>query len=262
MKIAVCVKAVPDRAVKMDAETGTIERVAAKGIVNMYDYAAIETALQIREKLGGEVTVFTMGPPSAEIILREAVSFGVDHAVLITDLAFGGADVLATAFTLAKAIEQQQNFDLVVCGKQTTDGDTAQVGGALAALLGYTYFPWVTRIVDVTTKGITGVSDMGEECLTCKAYFPLLLSVAPGICTVRMPSLFQKIKSRKMEIITLGLRNFALPKHQFGAAASPTSVVKIHQKQIEPKALPVEWEAKQLLKMIQIEAEKVQGKRE
>ena len=128
MKIIVCIKQVPDTAeIKINPQTNTLMREGVQSIINPFDLHALEAGLQIKDKLGAKVTVLTMGPPQAETALREAVSMGADEAVLLTDRAFAGADTWATSYTLAKAIKKL-SADIVFCGKQAIDGDTAQVG--------------------------------------------------------------------------------------------------------------------------------------
>ena len=129
MHIIVCIKQVPDaRQVKIDPETNTLIRDGVESIINPYDLYALEEALRLKERQGGTVTALTMGPPQAEEALREAVAYGADEAVLLSDRAFAGADTWATTYTLARGIEKIGAFDLVLCGKQAMDGDTAQVG--------------------------------------------------------------------------------------------------------------------------------------
>jgi len=128
MRIIVCVKQVPDvTEVKIDPKTNTLVREGVPSIMNPYDLHAVEAALQIKEKTSGKVTAITMGPPQAEEVLREAIAMGVDDAVLLTDRRFAGADTWATSYTLSQAAKKI-GFDLIICGKQAIDGDTAQVG--------------------------------------------------------------------------------------------------------------------------------------
>ena len=131
MKILVCIKQVPGtNKVEVDEQTGALKRDGVDSKLNPYDLYAIETALRIREKTGGSVTALTMGPLQAEAVIREAYMMGVDEGFLISDKKFAGADVLATSYTLFMGIKTIGEFDIVVCGKQTTDGDTGQVGPA------------------------------------------------------------------------------------------------------------------------------------
>ena len=136
MDIIVCVKQVPDaKDVRLDPETNTLAREGVEAIMNPFDRHALEEAVSLKEQLGGTVTVLSMGPPQAETVLREALACGADNGVLISDRAFAGADTWATSYTLARAVETLGGFDLILCGKQAIDGDTAQVGPGLACRL-------------------------------------------------------------------------------------------------------------------------------
>lgn len=133
MKIIVCMKQVPASSkVDIDPETGNLKRGSAGQRTNPYDLYALECALQIREKTGGTVTVLTMGPGQAESMIRDAYSMGADEGVILSDRKFAGSDVLATSYTLSQGIEMLGGADLILCGRQTTDGDTAQIGPAIA----------------------------------------------------------------------------------------------------------------------------------
>jgi electron transfer flavoprotein beta subunit len=145
--VAVCIKQVPDaRDVRIDPETCTLVRQGVASIVNPHDWYAVEAALRFRDEHGGRVTVLTMGPPQAEDALREVLGLGVDEALLLSDRAFAGADTWATSLTLARALARMGPVDLVVCGKQAIDGDTAQVGPELAAHLDLPYATYVRRL--------------------------------------------------------------------------------------------------------------------
>ncbi len=153
MHIVVCIKQVPDSAqIRVHPVTNTIMRQGVPAIVNPYDLFALEEALRLKDRFGGRVTVLCMGPPQAEDALRKCVSFGATDAILVTDRAFAGADTLATSFALAAAIRrigQEQAVDLVFTGKQTIDGDTAQVGPGIARRLGMNLLTYVSRIVEL-----------------------------------------------------------------------------------------------------------------
>ncbi len=259
MKIAVCVKAVPNRAVQMNADTGHIERGQAGSILNMYDYAAVEAALRVKEALGGEVTAITMGPPPAETVLREVVALGADHAVLVCDAAFRGADVLATSYTLAQALKALGGFSLVVCGKQSTDGDTAQVAGALAAQLELAYLPWVQKLHQIDPEGIQATCHMGGDLVSWFAPFPFVMSVEPSLFLVRAASLAQKLKSRKQEIQTLGKADFPAEEARLGAAGSPTRVVGVQAREAKQMAECQVVTAKEALWLIEQETQRLQG---
>jgi electron transfer flavoprotein beta subunit len=151
MKMIVCIKQVPDTTdVKIDPKTGTLIREGVPSIINPDDKHAIEEALRLKEKFGGNVTVISMGPPQADDALREALAMGVDETILLCDRAFAGADTLATSYTLATTIQKIADYDIVICGRQAIDGDTAQIGPQMAEYLGV---PQVTYVRDVKIKG-------------------------------------------------------------------------------------------------------------
>ncbi len=140
MNIVVCIKQVPDtQEVRLDPVTHTLKREGIAAIINPFDLYALEEGLRVKDAQGGKVTIITMGPPQAEAALREALGYGADAAVLLSDRAFAGADTWATALTLANAIEKLGGADLIFCGKQAIDGDTAQVGPMLATILNIPY---------------------------------------------------------------------------------------------------------------------------
>ena len=156
MKIVVCIKQVPGTSqVEIDPETGVLKRDGAAAKINPYDLYALETAMRLKERCGGTVTAVTMGPPQAEAMMKEAYMMGVDQAYVFTDRTFAGADVLATSYTLAQGITSICDYDIIICGKQTTDGDTAQVGPAMAEYLGIPCAAWVGEIADVDDASVT-----------------------------------------------------------------------------------------------------------
>jgi hypothetical protein len=158
VKVIVCVKQVPDMTeAKMDREAKTIIREGVSSIINPYDIHAVEEGLRIREKKGGSVIALSMGIPSVVEMLKQIIAMGVDEGVLLTDKAFAGSDTLATSYTLSKAIEKINDFDIILCGKQTVDGDTAQVGPGLAEKLG---IPHITNVVDIR--------EIEENYIECK----------------------------------------------------------------------------------------------
>src|SRR5690554_4498702 len=201
MKIIVCIKQVPDTTeVKINEETNTLIREGVASVVNPFDLHAVEEGLRLREKYGGTVTALSMGPPQAAEALREVLSMGVDDAVLLSDRAFAGADTLATSYTLAKGVQKIGGFDLIICGKQAIDGDTAQVGPGLAEKLGVPHVTYVKKIHEIADGRIT-VERMTEEGSE-KIRFPLpgLLTVVKEINEPRLPSLKGKMRAKKAEI--------------------------------------------------------------
>ncbi len=160
MHIVVCIKQVPDSAqIRVHPLTNTIMRQGVPTIVNPYDLFSLEEALRLKDRFGGKLTTLCMGPPQAEEALRKCISYGADDAVLITDRAFAGADTLATSYALAAAISQiakELPVDMIFTGKQTIDGDTAQVGPGIATRMGIQLLTYVRRIseIDLTARTI------------------------------------------------------------------------------------------------------------
>src|SRR5512139_3601251 len=175
MRIIVCIKQVPDSAeVRINPETNTLIRDGVPTIINPYDLHALEAGLQIREKTGGRVTVLTMGPPQAETALRDAIAMGADEAVLLTDRAFAGSDTWATAYTLSKAIEQI-GADVILCGKQAIDGDTAQVGPEIAEFMDIPHIPYIRKVVDVASDKLVVQRLMDDGFDVVESTLPVLL---------------------------------------------------------------------------------------
>jgi electron transfer flavoprotein beta subunit len=229
MRIAVCMKQVPAvNEGKMDEKMGTLIRKDLPPIVNPYDMHALETALRLKDSRGAVIAVFTMGPRNAESLLKEAFAMGADEGYLISDRSFAGADAIATAYTLAQAIESKGPFDMVICGRQTTDGDTAQVSGATARFMGIPHVNWVIDLAEVSNTSVTVLSRMEQNVITAKMSFPCLISVERSICIPRIPTLASKIKSKKksVELITLNDLGDSNPEY-YGMKGSATKVVKI-----------------------------------
>lgn len=161
MNIFVCIKQVPGtNKVDIDPVTGTLKRGGVDSKMNPYDLYALETALRLRERCGGKVSVVSMGPPQAETVIREAYAMGADEGVLLSDRRFGGADVLATSYALSQGVRRLGEFDLLLCGKQTTDGDTAQVGPELAEWLG---IPSVSNVRKIDPQVLVGGLPRGRQ---------------------------------------------------------------------------------------------------
>lgn len=229
MKIAVCIKQVPGTTEgNMDQKTGVLIRAGLEAVVNVYDLSALEAALRLREQEGGEVHVYTMGPQKAQEAVRQAYAMGADRGFLLCDSAFAGADVLATSYTLMQGILLEGGYDMILCGKQTTDGDTAQVSGALAKWLDIPHVNWVTSMELEEGKRIKTICTMGDRLVEAHVTLPCLLSVEKEAYTPRMPSLKLKISAKKKEIcqITLADLKDQDPTH-YGLKGSATQVKRI-----------------------------------
>lgn len=227
MKIVVCIKQVPATSeAKIDPETKRIVREGSKAILNPFDTYAIEEAVQLRDKFGGEVIALSMGPEKALLSLREAISVGADRAILLSNRAFGGSDTWATSYTLARAINKIGDVNLVICGKQAIDGDTAQVGPGIAAHLDWIQATYVMGVEDVNSKGVT-VKRMHEDGYDiCEVDFPAVLTVLKDINTPRIPTLKGRLASLKIEIPVWGPSDIGTEIEKIGLNGSPTRVVK------------------------------------
>ncbi len=228
MKIAVCIKQVPDaRQVRLDPQTNTLVREGVDCMVNPYDQNALEEAVRIKEAHGGNITVITMGPPQAETVLRDAVACGADEAVLVTGEAFAGADTLVTSHVLAKTITKLGEFDLILCGKQTSDGDTAQVGPGLATRLNVPFVTCVQKIRELGEQTMVVERMMDDGYDVVRMPLPALLTVVRDINDPRVPSLKGKMKAKKAKITVLNAEETGVDSSHIGLAGSPTQVVHV-----------------------------------
>ena len=229
MNILVCIKQVPASSkVEVDPVTGVLKRDGADSKMNSYDLYALETALRLKEEMGGTISVISMGPPQAQRIIKEAFAMGADEGALLSDRRFGGADVLATSYTIAQGIKKMGTFDLILCGKQTTDGDTAQVGSEVSEWLNIPSVANVKKIEKVETDSITVEMDLPNELEIAKVKFPCLLSVEKDIFQPRLPSYIKKTqtKEKKIEIYSLDDMKDKDETH-YGLNGSPTQVKRI-----------------------------------
>lgn len=228
MHIIVCIKQVPETTdVRINPETNTLMREGVESIVNPFDTYAIEEALRLKEKLGARVTALSMGPPQAEKALREAISMGVDKGVLISDRAFAGSDTWATSYTMAMAIRKIGDADIILCGKQASDGDTAQVGPGIATHLDMPQITYTRKIEEVSQTEITAERLLEGGYEVIKAPLPCLLTVVKEINEPRLPSLKGKMAARKAEISTWGAADIEAEPSKLGLEGSPTKVVKV-----------------------------------
>jgi len=227
MKIVVCIKQVPaSNDAKIDPETKRIIREGQKAVLNPFDLYAVEEAIQLRNRYGGEVIALSMGPPKAEMSLKEAISMGVDKAILLSDRAFGGSDTWATSYALAKAIQRIGDVDLVICGKQAVDGDTAQVGPGIAAHLDWPQATYVMAVEKVTPAAIT-VKRMHEDGYdVCEMELPAVMTVVKDINIPRVPTLKGRLAAEKMQIPVWKPQDIDAEIEKIGLDGSPTRVVK------------------------------------
>ena len=273
MNIIVCIKQVPDTTnVRIDPETNTLVRSGVQSIINPFDMYAIEEAIRLKEKFGGMVTVITMGPPQAEEALREAISLGADEAVLVSDRAFAGSDTWATSYTLSKAIqkigkfdtstvhrsvstlsanhglqeEDSRRVDIIICGKQAIDGDTAQVGPGISAHLDIPQITYVKKIEDIKGSIIRAERMTEEGYDIIESPLPCLITVVKEINEPRLPSLKGKMRAKKIEIKKLEAKDLDADPDSLGLKGSPTKVVKIFTPPPRKGGQMLEGEAKDI----------------
>lgn len=228
MKIIVCMKQVPlSSKVEIDEETGNLKRMGAATRTNPFDLFALECALRIRDQIGGTVTVLTMGPQQAESMVRDAYMMGADDAVILSDRKFAGSDVLATSYTLSQGI-RMLGADLIICGRQTTDGDTAQIGPAIAEHLHLPHAAWVNEITDVSDTRIQVRQDLVSVFQISEMAYPCLITVDKDICVPRLPSYRRKAEAAAKPIRIVTHEDLPEPDMtRFGLAGSPTTVERI-----------------------------------
>lgn len=226
MQIIVCIKQVPETTeLKINPETNTLIREGVPSIVNPFDEYAVEEAIKIKEKFGGEVIVMTMGPPQAKDSLLKCLAMGCDKGILLSDRKFAGSDTFATSFTLAQAIKNMK-YDIIICGKQAIDGDTAQVPSELAEFLGIPQITYVKKVEVQDRKLIAHrETEDGYEIIECK--FPVLLTAIKGLNEPRLPSIMGIMKAKNKEIKTITASELNVNEESLGLKGSPTYVDKI-----------------------------------
>jgi electron transfer flavoprotein beta subunit len=227
MKILVFVKQVPDTDnVKLDPKTGNLKREGVSSMMNPLDAHAIEAAIQLKEKYGATVAAISMGPPQAKDVLKKALSLGCDEAYLLSDRAFGGADTLATAYTLSKAAEKIGNYDLLLFGRHAVDGDTAQTGPATAAFLN---IPQITLASSIDVQGDWVYCERNLETRTVKvrAKLPSLVTVCREMNTPRYPTLQNIMKASKKPITIWSAADLGADTTRTGTSGSPSSTKKV-----------------------------------
>jgi electron transfer flavoprotein beta subunit len=228
VNIVVCIKQVPGTTqVKINPETGTLIRDGVEAIVNPFDEYAIEEALKIKERIGhGVVKVISMGPPQAENTLKSAIAMGADEGYLVTDRAFAGSDTWATSYTLAKAIATLGKTDLIICGKQAIDGDTAQVGPGVAEMLNIPFVAWVRKVEEISDGAIRVERLMEDGYDIVEMPLPGLITVVKEINTPRMASLRGKMRAKSAAIVKIDSKTMNVDPARLGLSGSPTQVLR------------------------------------
>jgi len=240
MKIIVPVKQVPETSsVKIDEKTGTLIREGVESIINPLDLYAIELAIQIREKTGGETIAISMGPAKAVEALKEAVAMGINRGVLISDRIFRGSDTWATSYILAEAVKKIGDADLIICGERATDGDTGQVGPGIAAWLNLPVLSYVNQLDTVIDNSCTvhRITEEGVDVSSCS--FPLLITVVKEVSNPRLPTLKGKKRAKHLDIPVWTNGELELDIPSIGLKGSPTRVAKIFRPEIARKGIQI-----------------------
>lgn len=234
MHVVVCVKQVPDSSqIRVHPVTNTIMRQGVPAVINPHDLIALEEALRLKDRLNARVTALSMGPKMAAEALKKCVAYGADDAILITDSVFAGSDTLATSFALASTIRrigQERPVDMVFCGKQTIDGDTAQVGPGIARRLGFQQLTYVSRIEKINPAAREIVvhrrAEGGVQVLQSR--LPCLITMLEGSNTLRFASMDDMFRAARYEVIEWNHKKAGINKpERCGLKGSPTAVKKV-----------------------------------
>jgi electron transfer flavoprotein beta subunit len=253
MKIAICAKQVPEKNEGgMDVESGLIKRNKTSAIINIYDLSAIEAGLLIKDtKDDAQVDVFTMAPQKGIDVLYQTSSMGCDDGYLISDIKFGGSDILATSYTLSMAIKGTNDYDLIICGKQTTDGDTSQISSEISAWLDIPYIANVYKIKSITDDKATFIQKMDAEEYEVEVNFPCVINVLKEMNIPRIPTLKLKLQSKNKKFKTLNLENIPnIDISRIGVKGSATKVKKVFPTPIIEKQNLISLNAKDASKKI------------
>jgi len=237
MLVVTCIKQVPDTTqVKVDPNTGTLIREGVPFIINPFDTHALEESLRLKDKYGFRVAVISMGPPNTEVTLKKALALGVDEAILLSDRAFGGADTLATSLVLAEAIKrlgQKEEVAMVICGRQTIDGDTAQVGPGIATRLGYPQLTLVDRIenVDLQAKKVKVSRRLEGRHEIVESPLPAMIAVLREINRPRYPTVPMRLMAEESPVTLWNNKVMGLRDDSIGLKGSATQVRRIFSPQ-------------------------------
>ena len=254
MDIVVCIKQVPETTnVGWNPETGTLMREGVPGVLNPNDKNALEAGLQLKEAHGGTLTAVSMGPAQAEEALREALSMGVDQAILLTDSRFAGADTYATAYTLSLALKKIGKFDLILCGKETADAWTGQVGPQLAEFMNLPQLTYATEI-ESDGRAVRIKQKLDDRHRILESPLPALVTLERHANRPRIPPMDQIMEAFKKEVVVWGAKDLGGDNGNFGLRGSPTQTRKVYIKKTERRKVQfLEGEAeKKAQELIQI----------
>ncbi|OGO05348.1 MAG: electron transfer flavoprotein subunit beta [Chloroflexi bacterium RBG_13_54_8] len=228
MNLVVCLKQVPENPkIEVDPQTGALIGAKGKLVINPFDMYALEEGIRTKEKHGGKVTAITMGPPEAEEALREAIALGIDQVIRLSHPLFEGSDTLATSYILAKAVGKLEQPDIIICGRQTTDGDTGQVAPQLAEWLGLPFVSYVSQIENIGDRCMVVRRMVDEGHQIVEMSLPGVISVVKEINVPRLPSLRGLMQSKKVQIPVWGVPELGLDVTKVGPAGSPTRMAMV-----------------------------------
>ncbi len=246
MHILACVKQTPKSdKVKIDSVTGCLIREGIENAMNPFDEYALEEAVMLKEQMGGKVSVMTMGPASAEDVLRDSIARGADKIYHLCDVAFAGSDTWATSYVLSKGAEkiaQEQKIDLIICGKQSNDSDTGHIGPQISAWLNWPNVAFVKKIVSVSEKSITveRMSEAGVEVLQLP--FPCVISVVKEIANPRVRSIKGRMAAKRAEVVKWTADDIGADKNKLGVQHCPTRVISSFAPSRQMSAVVLEGE--------------------
>jgi len=247
MNILVCIKQVPgSNNVEVDPVTGVLKRDGVKSKMNPYDLYGLELGLSLAERYGGTVQTITMGPHQAKEVILESICMGAESGVVVSDRKFAGADVLATAYTLSQGIKKMGEFDLIICGKQTTDGDTAQVGAEVSEFLSIPNVSNVLSIQGIVDGKVTLTASLDEKNVTMSVKLPCLISAEGDINSPRLPSfkVKQTVTEERITILTFDDLEDNNPDH-YGLTGSATQVERIFPPEKDTEKCVITGDAEQ-----------------
>jgi electron transfer flavoprotein beta subunit len=251
LNIVVCIKQVPETTeVDFDEETGRLIREGVAAVINPFDEYAIEEGLKIKETYGGKVNVITMGPPWAADALRDAIAMGADEGYLVTDRAFAGADTWATSLTLAKSVQKIGDYDLIICGLKTTDGDTGQTGPEMAEQMGIPHVCYVNEVSEINDDKVKLKRIMDDGIETLEAPLPLLITVSKDINQPRLATLRGRLKAKRAEIKEITNNDLEMDPMKIGLDGSFTRVVKIFEPTTHEAGEVIEGTTEELVEAI------------
>ncbi len=251
MKYIVCVKQVPDTTeIKIDPETNTLIREGVPSILNPFDQFVLEEAIKIKQE-DDEIIVISMGPPQAKKALLKCLALGADKAILLSDRIFAGADTLATSYTITRAIKKLGEFNIIFCGLQAIDGDTAQVGPQIAGILNIPQITYVESIEEVSEKKLLAKVQTDNGYKIVESRLPTLITgITPSSFEPTNPPMMSIMKANKKPFFTWDANELGGDKDKYGLNGSLTQVIKIYSPPVRKKGVVINDEPESAVKIL------------